>query len=170
MGTISKLEEFIINELIIILINDHNYNETKNDFLMQCEEYIEWLNISNRNNKHIKKPFVEKKSLYSIIKIVQGKMLLDEYEETLDMLNNYIDNNKVLKYLVFGGYVISINDGDKHWVTPEQVIKLYKVNPKECRMIKQEKDLFGFNKKYYNLIELRPRDDGNYDINNIRRG
>ena len=46
---ITKLEEFMFNELKIILGNPNGeYEEIKNNFLMQCEAYINLFKTSKR--------------------------------------------------------------------------------------------------------------------------
>ena len=86
---ITKLEEFMFNELKIILGNPNGeYEEIKNNFLMQCEAYINLFNTTKRKYK-----------FENLIKIVQSKMLLDEYEETLDMINKFLKENHSIKYI-----------------------------------------------------------------------
>ena len=70
-----------------------------------------------------------------------------------------------IKYAVCPGYVISKNDSDRHYIDSRQLIILYGVDPKECRI---------FNGGYVqtripeNLIILRPRYDGNYGGNHAK--
>ena len=139
---ITKLEEFMFNELKIILGNPNGeYEEVKNNFLMQCEAYINLFNITKRKYK-----------FENLIKIVQSKMLLDEYEETLDMINKFLKENHSIKYIVYGGVVKSINDGELHSVSPQRLIELYKL---------------GFDFGIYNPIVIKPRSDGNYNLKDL---
>jgi hypothetical protein len=62
------------------------------------------------------------------------------------------------KYIVIGGYIVSKKDNDRHYVGPMELIKLYGVDPKECILVNQEYDP----RTYKDLIELRPRYDGDY--------
>lgn len=61
-----------------------------------------------------------------------------------------------------GGDVISRNDGDRHWISPNRVIELYKVDPKECRIL----DLNRHKQYYPDAILLEPREDGDYTLVN----
>lgn len=154
---ITKLEEFMFNELKIILGNPNGeYEEIKNNFLMQCEAYINLFNTTKRKYK-----------FENLIKIVQSKMLLDEYEETLDMINKFLKENHSIKYIVYGGVVKSINDGELHSVSPQKLIELYKLNPKDCKIVRSEKDLLGFDFGIYNPIVIKPRSDGNYNLKDL---
>lgn len=62
------------------------------------------------------------------------------------------------KYLLIPGHVKSINDGDIHYISPVMLKNLYNVNMSECLIynpkLKQPK----------NLIELHPREDGDYTL------
>jgi hypothetical protein len=69
---------------------------------------------------------------------------------------------KDYKYLVYPGHVISKSDGDRHFISYSQLIRLYGVDPMECMDIA--------NASMYTvaltdkLIPLRPQYDGNYDL------
>ncbi len=71
----------------------------------------------------------------------------------------------MLKYILFPGNITSKNDNQIHYISASMLIKLYKVNPKECiefsRTINE--------KEYQNLIELHPRYDGNYKVINNKQ-
>lgn len=62
------------------------------------------------------------------------------------------------KYVIHPGFVISKNDGDRHYVTANQLIRLYGVNPREClvagRTALPSDD----------LIHLHPQYSGNYEL------
>lgn len=71
----------------------------------------------------------------------------------------------IFKYLVLPGYVASHRDNDRHFITAERLMKLYKVDPMDC-LVAYEYDGTG---KYYgidvsNLIKLRPQHSGNYKL------
>ena len=69
------------------------------------------------------------------------------------------------KYLVVPDYVISKTDGQKHFITAEELISLYAVNPDECFIASHPAYLEGYNLGGENpLIILRPRYDGNYTL------
>lgn len=63
------------------------------------------------------------------------------------------------KWLVLSDYIISRNDGDRHLISCQQLVKLYGVNPKECVFGR-----IGDGKKYPNLPILAPRYDGDYTL------
>ena len=158
---ITKMEEFMLKELKIMLINKSNYNylDIKNFFINQCEEYIEWLDYSK---KRFNKDYSQ---TLDIIKIVQANILLDEYENALKTINKFMKVHKPFKYIVYGDEVpTNRGKGNIDYVSPDKLMKLYKVNPKDCKIVNDKKDLFGFDLNKYNLIELRPRIDGNYTI------
>lgn len=65
------------------------------------------------------------------------------------------------KYVIFPQYILSKNDGDKHFISAEKLMKLYNVNPKECIIWRDEDFKTGSPPK--DLIWLKPRYDGNYE-------
>lgn len=70
-----------------------------------------------------------------------------------------------IKYLVLPNIIPSKHDNDKHYITADMLIELYKVNPKECICIRQTKDLLSYTQDYIDsLIILRPKYNGNYAI------
>ncbi len=64
-----------------------------------------------------------------------------------------------MKYLVFPGYVTSQNDGQSHYVSATDLMQLYGVDPKKCRINPPRITNLGAR-----LIELRPRADGKYSL------
>jgi hypothetical protein len=74
------------------------------------------------------------------------------------------------KYLVISDYVISKTDGQRHFITCSKLMYLYSVREEEC--ICMESSIKGrytpsiedYKNRYGNLIELRPKYDGNYII------
>lgn len=64
------------------------------------------------------------------------------------------------KYLVFPGTIISKSDGEFHTLSAGNLISLYGVDPRECVVIRDRKDLLGINRENY--IELHPLYKGNY--------
>lgn len=67
------------------------------------------------------------------------------------------------KYVIHPGYVISMSDGQEHYVTARQLIRLYRVNPNECIVISESGD----NHRGLNLndfIHLYPRINGDYTL------
>lgn len=61
------------------------------------------------------------------------------------------------KYAIHPGWIISRNDGDRHFITFRQLCDLYDVDPKECF---PWSDGAGLTESKY--IHLYPRKDGNY--------
>jgi hypothetical protein len=77
------------------------------------------------------------------------------------------------KYLVVGGYVTPMNNGDRHFVSARELIALYGVKEKECRILYSEESL-NYEKAVENaekegLTILYPRYDGDYSIANLSR-
>ena len=66
------------------------------------------------------------------------------------------------KYLCVGGNVISANDGELHYISPYRLAELYQVNPEECYFVKDEDSEMLHGLRTDELIELRPRFDGEY--------
>lgn len=71
------------------------------------------------------------------------------------------------KYLVLSGFVVSKNDGQKHYITAPQLIRLYGVNPTECICMTEEAyHRYGFHKPEHlrTMILLCARYDGDYSL------
>lgn len=66
----------------------------------------------------------------------------------------------MIKYFIYPGEVRSKSDGDIHYINGEQLIRLYNLNPSECKTILQSKDERGYDLSKITI--LRPRSDGNY--------
>lgn len=73
-----------------------------------------------------------------------------------------------MKYLVIADYVRSKYDGDMHFITCAKLIKLYGVKEKECICLdnghKSIPPIDFYHRRYGELIELRPRYNGDYRI------
>lgn len=67
------------------------------------------------------------------------------------------------KYLVIPGYVVSKNDGDRHFINSDQLMRLYGVKQEECVFYSSLEAARGKsgNEK---LIILVPRPDGKYNL------
>ena len=63
-----------------------------------------------------------------------------------------------MKYILYPGEVYSVNDGQRHYVTANQLMKLYGVSPRNCVLFH---DYAQFSS---DMIPLHPRSDGNYEI------
>jgi hypothetical protein len=68
----------------------------------------------------------------------------------------------MIKYAVYPGYVISKNDGDEHYIGARQLMRLYGVSQRECRIF--DKHHHHLNSAADGLIALYPRFDGNYTL------
>lgn len=66
------------------------------------------------------------------------------------------------KYLVIPGNVLSKSDGDEHFISAQQLMELYGVNPSECIVIDSPHKALSILDNDY--IVLRPRYDGNYNL------
>jgi hypothetical protein len=72
------------------------------------------------------------------------------------------------KYLVMPGWVYSA-DGDEHWITASQLIKLYGVKPSECLVNQNADSLRGYSNEYIqSLKHLWPLSSGNYPTRHQR--
>lgn len=74
-----------------------------------------------------------------------------------------------IKYVLFPGYVISQTDGDRHYIGPMQLAKLYHVDIQECTIYEPapwwtESYYRSMSIKILGLIKLYPRNDGNYQV------
>ncbi len=71
------------------------------------------------------------------------------------------------KYIVIGGEVTSSNDGQIHYIGPQRLCELYKVDPKECILVDRRS---GYRSGYlgYDLSDdmrvLLPRECGDYTL------
>lgn len=73
-----------------------------------------------------------------------------------------------IRYAVYPGWVVSINDGDRHFIGFRRLCDLYGVSPRNCyNMDRPEMELTGVAD---GLVALRPRADGQYKIPAGRAG
>lgn len=68
----------------------------------------------------------------------------------------------MIKYVVIPGQVMSQSDGQIHYIDAPALMRLYKVNPKEC--VVKHGDQRDLGKDFSNLIRLRPRSNGDYEL------
>jgi len=81
----------------------------------------------------------------------------------------------MIKYLVFGGYINSQFDNDKHYISGDRLVELYGLKKSECKVagwydcnefreiessIRRELLM----RRYPKAKILRPRYDGNYNL------
>ena len=68
------------------------------------------------------------------------------------------------QYLVFGGTVVSINDGDTHYVSPYRVAELYGLNPyaPNVVLVHSRADLMG--REIGKYTALYPHSNGRYNL------
>lgn len=65
-----------------------------------------------------------------------------------------------LKYAVHPGYVISSSDGDRHFITGQQLISLYGLPANQTKIISERDEARGL--LWDDLEHFYPRRDGNY--------
>ena len=81
-----------------------------------------------------------------------------------------MDGKMSKKYLVIADYVLSKNDGDRHFINCNKLMQLYAVHKEECICV--ESEVYGryyppldvLHRQYGGLIELRPKYNGDYSI------
>lgn len=66
------------------------------------------------------------------------------------------------KYICYGGYVISRNDGDRHYVSAHNLCSLYEVNPMECYFVDKDNDTCIRGLDLSKFKKLFPLQDGKY--------
>lgn len=70
------------------------------------------------------------------------------------------------KYAVYGGSVLAA-DGDVHYIPAHEVARLYRVNPKECIFISEDRRPLGLTDK--GLVPLHPQPDGDYTLPEVEQ-
>lgn len=68
----------------------------------------------------------------------------------------------MIRYVVYGGYVISKHDAQEHYVGPTEVARLYGVNPSECIMARTVSETIGY--KHDRYVWLGPDSSGRYEL------
>lgn len=63
------------------------------------------------------------------------------------------------KYLLCPGYVISQNDGDRHFIGADELARLYGVPMSECSIFDERIQMI---RNTDGLIQLHPRSNGDY--------
>lgn len=75
----------------------------------------------------------------------------------------------VIKYVIHPGYIFSRNDGEKHFVSGKQLIRLYKVHPTECIMYRYNPVVLQKLEELSEKVEhLYPRNDGKYSLHKFK--
>lgn len=67
-----------------------------------------------------------------------------------------------MKYAVCPGWVTSINDGDRHFITFSKLCDLYHVDPKDCVDMSRPESYLQIDTS--KLRRLRPSKYGNYTL------
>lgn len=86
------------------------------------------------------------------------------YEEVVKFVS------KDIKYIVVSGYVHSKNDHDRHFISCDQLIRLYGANPKECECVRvsvyevDKYHLRDLEQRYPDAKVLFPDYTGKYEI------
>ena len=68
------------------------------------------------------------------------------------------------KYILISGIINSKNDGDEHYISADKLRELYKLNKEECIFFNKEQDVIGNENFPEGCVILRPRYDGNYNL------
>lgn len=69
-----------------------------------------------------------------------------------------------LRYLVYDGEVKS-KDGNIHYVSHQQVVQLFGVNPLECLLVNRPDWFRGYTPEFLETLKvLHPRQDGDYTL------
>ncbi|MDY6845035.1 MAG: hypothetical protein SVW57_13210 [Thermodesulfobacteriota bacterium] len=71
---------------------------------------------------------------------------------------------KTKKYIVWPGYVTSKLDGDRHYISASQLMHLHGVQISECVIIRGPEDHYKLRRIHKDLIDLSPREDGEYKL------
>lgn len=70
-----------------------------------------------------------------------------------------------VKYIVYDGKVKSKNDGDIHYISHQQVIRLFGVNPTECLLVNRPDWFRGYSKEFLETLKvLQPKQNGDYSL------
>lgn len=139
-----------------------NYLEMKtinlDNLKLICNEYINWLKWSKDNlDKDYK--------LYNLLKIILYNLDNNEIQKVENIINETIFNLDNYIFIIFGDYVISKNDNERHAVIPQDVEKLYNLKHYKNKIIvNNSMKLKGLTEENKMLIKLNPRNDGNYNL------
>ena len=68
------------------------------------------------------------------------------------------------KYALHPDFVISTYDDERHYITFQQLVRLYGVNPKDCVEWDRSRPATFRGRKYGDYIHLYTRHDGDYKI------
>ena len=80
-----------------------------------------------------------------------------------------VSRNRPARYVLMPGYVVSKNDGDRHYVSAAQLAFLYKVDMRDCYIYnpdnyRTESEFRMAQERMADLIKLAPRYDGDYTL------
>lgn len=75
----------------------------------------------------------------------------------------------MIRYVVIPGYIISRQDSQRHYVTALDLIRLYLVDPRECRVFRPDISWSVVRHQHEaeacrGLIRLVPKRDGDYTL------
>jgi len=79
-----------------------------------------------------------------------------------------------MKYLICPGFVKSKNDGQIHYIGPMQLMRLYRVDPRECYIYEPAPwwpvSYYQMaEERFRGLLQLGPRYDGDYELPNQQK-
>lgn len=67
------------------------------------------------------------------------------------------------RYIIHPGFITSKTDGDFHYVGYQQLVTLYKVDPRDCGLYSPV-NFYPADSMYEYIVHLYPRWDGNYSL------
>ncbi len=65
-----------------------------------------------------------------------------------------------VRFMIVPGWIFSRTDGDKHWVSADELMRLHRIHPGECVIFNEDIDVFRNHADP--LITLSPSSDGKY--------
>jgi hypothetical protein len=68
------------------------------------------------------------------------------------------------KYMLHSGYVLSVNDGEAHFIPATRLIELYHLSANECVIEPRNPQMKEMLKNLKEYIHLYPHSYGNYDL------
>jgi len=68
----------------------------------------------------------------------------------------------MIKYCLHPGWVYSKNDGDEHWISYNQLIQLYHLDPRDCVNY-----AYIWDRGHSEYIHLYPRLNGDYCVRSL---
>lgn len=127
--------------------------------------YTEWV---NGKGVYVIEPNENDDSFGITVEEMEVTPLPKDFQASLGCAQPPDTSKPTIKYLLCPGKVISIADGQEHYITSNMLIHLYDVLANECIEEFDTHKLRGIEggKKKDDLVELAPQHDGNYSLPN----